>query len=302
LPYGNGRISCVVAKAAGTAIINYNTTATSGCVSSSSVAITVAPITAPAAITGASAVCVGNTIALATTATGGVWSSTAPAYASVNASGVVTGKSAGLLNIRYTITNAAGCSAYSSKAFTSNALPVTPSIGYKAPFSNPQAGAPYQGFCVGKVFGVSGTPASGVWSAGGCISVTNAGIATINTTGAGSLTYTYTDANGCASSRTMTGTGYTCAARGVTVNNEKLETKNEFSIFPNPAKSIVNLKVETLVGEGQIIVTDLYGKTVKSQPLSMGNNTVDIANLSKGFYLISTITNEGKTTKKLVVE
>jgi len=57
-----------------------------------------------------------------------------------------------------------------------------------------------------------------------------------------------------------------------------------------------------LVGEGQIIVTDLYGKTVKSQPLSMGNNTVDIANLSKGFYLISTITSEGKTTKKLVVE
>ena len=34
----------------------------------------------------------------------------------------------------------------------------------------------------------------------------------------------------------------------------------------------------------------------------MGNNKVDIANLSKGFYLISTITSEGKTTKKLIVE
>jgi hypothetical protein len=34
----------------------------------------------------------------------------------------------------------------------------------------------------------------------------------------------------------------------------------------------------------------------------MGTNTVDIANLSKGMYFVSTITNEGKTTKKLIVE
>ena len=34
----------------------------------------------------------------------------------------------------------------------------------------------------------------------------------------------------------------------------------------------------------------------------MGTNTVNIANLSKGMYFVSTITNEGKTTKKLIVE
>ncbi len=34
----------------------------------------------------------------------------------------------------------------------------------------------------------------------------------------------------------------------------------------------------------------------------MGTNTIDISNLAKGFYLVSTITEQGKTTKKLVVE
>jgi hypothetical protein len=73
-------------------------------------------------------------------------------------------------------------------------------------------------------------------------------------------------------------------------------------MYPNPAKSSINLNVEILIGKGSIVVTDLYGKTVKTQALSMGINIIDIANLSKGMYFVSTITNEGKTTKKLVVE
>jgi hypothetical protein len=98
----------------------------------------------------------------------------------------------------------------------------------------------------------------------------------------------------------MSGTGYTCARRGVV--DGQLSTVNDFTMYPNPAKGYINLNVEALVGAGSIVVTDLYGKTVKTQALSMGTNTIDIAKLSKGMYFVSTITNEGKTTKKLVVE
>jgi hypothetical protein len=100
----------------------------------------------------------------------------------------------------------------------------------------------------------------------------------------------------------MTGTGYTCAARGASARGEGLVVSGDFTMYPNPAKGLINLNVESLVGAGSIVVTDLYGKTVKTQALSMGTNTVDIANLSKGMYFVSTITNEGKTTKKLIVE
>jgi hypothetical protein len=95
---------------------------------------------------------------------------------------------------------------------------------------------------------------------------------------------------------------FICAARGVSVSGEGLVASSDFTMYPNPAKSVVSLQVDQLIGKGQIIVTDVYGKTVKTQALSMGNNIVDIANLSKGMYFVSTITNEGKTTKKLVVE
>jgi len=299
--------SCITTSAAGSYTLSGQNG--SGCWSSQSAAavVTMNPLPSVLASTGPSGVCVGSTITLSnatSTPIGGssFWNSIA-GLATVNASGVVTGNSHGTAIIAYNVVSAAGCRSAANYNVVVSAIPSTPTIGYAAPFSNPQQGAPYQGFCVGKVFGVAGSPSGGVWSANGCISVTSGGIATINTTGAGSLTYTFTNANGCSNFRTMTGAGYVCAARGIASNNNEQQTvKNQFSMYPNPAKSFVSLYVETLVGEGQIIVTDLYGKTVKTQPLSMGNNTVDIANFSKGFYLISTITNSGKTTKKLIVE
>jgi len=73
-------------------------------------------------------------------------------------------------------------------------------------------------------------------------------------------------------------------------------------MYPNPAKSVVSLQIDKLVGEGKIVVTNLYGKTVSTQNLSMGNNKVDIATLNKGFYFVSIITAEGKNTQKLIIE
>jgi hypothetical protein len=97
-----------------------------------------------------------------------------------------------------------------------------------------------------------------------------------------------------------------CAARAnstSTIDNSVWSMDNgQWTLFPNPARSFISLNIETLIGRGSIIVTDLYGKTVKTQALSMGTNTVDIAKLSKGMYFVSLITSEGKSTKKLVVE
>ena len=73
-------------------------------------------------------------------------------------------------------------------------------------------------------------------------------------------------------------------------------------MYPNPARSTVSLQVDKLIGTGSIVITDMYGKQVKTQSLSMGTNTIDIAKLSKGIYFVSVITSEGKTTNKLIVE
>jgi hypothetical protein len=154
------------------------------------------------------------------------------------------------------------------------------------------------------VFTVAATPnvPAGVWSATGIASITSGGVVTINAVGAGSIKYTYTSSAGCVSIKILSGTGYTCASRALSVNEERLISSNDFTMYPNPAKNYTNISIETLVGNGNILVTDLYGKVVKNQVLSIGSNTVDISSLSKGFYLVGVTTSEGKITKKLIIE
>jgi hypothetical protein len=100
----------------------------------------------------------------------------------------------------------------------------------------------------------------------------------------------------------MIGTGFVCAARGINNVNSRMSTDNDFTIYPNPANSFINLNVENVIGNGSIVITDLYGKQIKKQALSMGTNIIDIAKLPKGLYFVSTITSIGKNTKKLIVE
>ena len=56
------------------------------------------------AITGPSVVCIGSTITLSDTSSGGTWASSTPSVATVSA-GVVTGISAGIDTIKYTVTS-----------------------------------------------------------------------------------------------------------------------------------------------------------------------------------------------------
>jgi hypothetical protein len=260
------------------------------------------------ATTGASSgVCIGGNITLSNTSTipsGGsaVWTSLNN-RASVNAtSGFVSCGSAGTASIKYTVTNMNGCSNSTTTAVVINSLPSVPSISYAVGTVNPQKGTG-GAFCANKTFTVVGTPSSGVWSSTGALTV-GASSGVVNTSssaGAATLTYTYTDVNGCSNSRTIAGTVAACAARGV--NNGQLTMDNgQFTMYPNPAKSFISLSVNSLMGAGSIIVTDLYGKQVKAQSLSMGTNTIDVSSFAKGIYFVTMITNEGKTTKKLVVE
>ena len=296
----SGATGVVTAVGNGTANLTYTKTV-NGCSSFANSTVIVAAIATPNNITGTNTICKGATTQLSTTSTGGVWSSL-NAYSTVNNSGLVSGVSAGAAVIRYTISNANGCNVFASYNVTINAIPNVPSIAYAAGTVNPQTGAS-GAFCANKTFTVVGTPSGGVWSSTGVISV-NATSGLVNTgsvAGAASLTYAST-INGCSNTKTITATIATCAGSKGMMNDEQGILNNEFTIYPNPAKTFINLKVSWLIGSGSIVVTDLYGKQLRLQTLSMGDNTVDISNLSKGYYFVSIITNEGKTTKKLVIE
>lgn len=300
----------ITAVAIGTSIISYTLPSANGCSSSSSVLLKVSAVPTPASITGASAFCVGSTATYATTATGGTWVSM-PRY-TITSGGVATGTSAGTTEIRYLITNSDGCSNYSSLPITVNALPGIPSISYAPGTSSPQTTG---GICTNRSFTLVGTPTGGAWSGLGlCVTNGTAPNCNINSStgatytglsgGPGGVKYTVTNSTtGCSNSRTINMNVVVCIPKGANYEPSNLVNDNNFTLYPNPSnQGHVNIKLDKLVGDGQVVITNVLGKKVISQQLSLGNNIIYTQNLSKGLYLVSIITDMGRSTKKLVIE
>lgn len=141
------------------------------------------------AISGLTKVCIGKTIQLSNTVSGGVWTSDKTNIATVSNTGVVTGVAAGTVTIFYaTPPNNFGCANVASISITVNALPTLPAITGTTRV------------CIGNLTTLSNTKTGGNWMS----SDTN--IATITTGGvvrgkaAGTTTISYTtaaNANGC---------------------------------------------------------------------------------------------------------
>jgi trimeric autotransporter adhesin len=184
----------ITAIGTGTANISYTV---GGCASTATVTVS----TGPAANSGTTSICVGATSTLSNATSGGTWSSSAPAWASVGStSGIVTGLSAGVADISY-ITGT-GC--FAVTAVTVLSTPASISGGTTA--------------CIGLTTNLSHTVSGGTWTS----SMT--GIATIDaSTGvltgvsAGSTTVTYMVSPGCYTTTAITVYGPPSTIGGTTV-------------------------------------------------------------------------------------
>ncbi|WGQ09342.1 Ig-like domain-containing protein [Pedobacter gandavensis] len=148
-----------------------------------------------AATAGSSPICINASTTFTNTTPDGVWSSSNTSIATVNASGVVTGVSAGTTAINYTVTNTStGCSTVASRNITVNALPVVAAITGTSTA------------CIGKTTQLSSTTSGGVWSSGtpAVATINSSGLITGVTAGTSLITYTVTNANGCVATQTAT--------------------------------------------------------------------------------------------------
>jgi len=169
----------------GAVLITY--TLPSGCATTTFV--TVNPLPAP--ITGPGSVCVGNTVALSTTTTGGTWSSSIPPIGSITSTtGLFTGSIQGFTVVTYIIT-ATGCQVSRVMTVNPNPFPIdgtlTVCVGSTTVLTNSSPGGP------------------GTWSS------SNSAIAPINTstgvvtgTSAGTATIVFTLPTGCRVDTTVT--------------------------------------------------------------------------------------------------
>jgi uncharacterized protein YjdB len=135
----------------------------------------------PATITGTTTICNLASTTLADVSLPGTWSTTTPTITTVNASGMVTGLSAGIGTIVFTQTST-GCSR--SVNVTVNGLPTSITLGSTS-------------ICAGTTTTATGLPASGTWSTSPSTVATVSGAGVVGGVGAGTANITYTNGSGC---------------------------------------------------------------------------------------------------------
>lgn len=243
----------------GTSTITYTVNNAANCSAAVSTTVTVSAPPTVAALTGASSVCAGATTTLSSTTTGGTWSSNNTAVATVNASGTVTGVTAGNAEITYTLNNS-GCTASVTKQLTVNPLPV-PVITQNGAVLSTSSFATYS------------------WSVGGS-PIPGANAQTHTATVNGDYTVTVTDENGCSG---------TSAVTTVTVGTsvQDIATKEHIALFPNPASGQVQIRADHPV---DVRVCSLDGRDlIRADDVK----TFNISGLANGVYLVKLFNRSG---------
>ncbi|WP_298223226.1 T9SS type B sorting domain-containing protein [Flavobacterium sp.] len=191
----SGAVTGVVS---GAVDITYNVAGTGGCsaVSSSPFTVTVSNPPIAGTLSGNQAICVGDTVTFIPTVSGGTWTSQQPAFATVNASGVITGVAAGIATIRYTISGTGGCAAvFVDRTVTVSAIP-SPGV----------LSGGTTNICISSTTTYVSTIPGGTWTsnAPGIATVSNAGVITGVTAGAAVISYIVNGTGGCPASPAAT--------------------------------------------------------------------------------------------------
>ncbi|MCX6310134.1 MAG: T9SS type A sorting domain-containing protein [Bacteroidetes bacterium] len=184
----------------------------------------------------------------------------------------------------YTVTGTtAGCSGTATTTITVNPLPV---VALNLTTIDTQCVA-YSSIGL-----VGGTPAGGVFSGPGV----TGNIFNPNAAGLGTwtITYTYSDVNGCAN--TATGTIFVDVCAGVqnAVNNESI------SVYPNPVNELLNVDASATNGITSAIIMNGLGQVVYSNENVLGKITIDMSNFANGIYSLQLKNGNSVITKKIV--
>ena len=176
----------VYGVAGGTATIQYTKTNACG-TTTRSVVVTVTPTPLAGSISGPAAVCAGAGITLFDAASGGAWSSGNTGVATINASGGVTGVTAGSVILSYTVPGTCGPS-YAAYTVNVTGLPTV----------SPISGAMV--ISAGSLVTLTDLVSGGVWSsASTSVATISPSSGMVHTAAPGTTTISYTVANTCGS-------------------------------------------------------------------------------------------------------
>lgn len=87
---------------------------------------------------------------------------------------------------------------------------------------------------------------------------------------------------------------------GMTAGVTNVDLSN-FSVYPNPAKSVVTVQLPSSVNQAKITVKDALGREVISTQMNNHLQQVDLSQLRKGLYFITLSNHAAQATKRLIV-
>jgi hypothetical protein len=86
-------------------------------------------------------------------------------------------------------------------------------------------------------------------------------------------------------------------------NSTDSQEANDFSLYPNPAKSFINVDYSDMPELGTIIeIFDSTGRTLYKKPVKSTSNRIEIDQLTDGVYYIKSISHQKSNVKKLIVK
>lgn len=262
---------------AGLDTVKFTTTGTCPGIATHEVNIQPAPATGT--IIMPSIVCVGDTIVLKDSVTGGTWVTTGR-YSSLTDSNLAI-TALGTDTVYYTVTAACG-SVTISKKFTSTMPPKQDTI------TGPDK------LYVGEIVYYQTTNRGGTWTtSGNDIIVTGSG--KLGALVEGTDTLFYTNSNSC---------GTTIAYLPITISaTQSADAIKSMTLTPNPNQGIFKLRMEANLDESiTVLVYDVTFRVMSLTTMKTNeDNNLDCSDLQSGVYFVSAITRHGWTNVKFVV-
>jgi uncharacterized protein YjdB len=265
----NASTGLITGVSAGTVNVTYRTTA-GGCVATKVVTVNAAM----PAITGGTAVCIGQTITLANAASGGTWSSSDVTKATIgSSSGVVSGVAVGATVATYMVSS--GC--YKTATIVVNALPAT------------ITGA--SSVVVGSSTTLSCATSGGAWSSSNtAIGTVGSASGAVTGISVGAVTITFTKiSTGCFTTKAMTVNPVTLAKQ---TGSGGVDKGYVITVYPNPTQGILTIES---TASGNFKVFTLESKLVAEYSVSAPSSTIQLpAELTTGIYMCRFTMDDGR--------
>lgn len=213
----------------------------------------------------------------------------APSGGTYSGTGVTAGMfdpAGGTQTIDYTLIDVYGCTQIASGIATVNTAPVV-TLGTFSDLCEGAAAITLSG----------GAPLSGAYSGTGV----TAGSFDPTTQGTFTITYDYTDGNGCSGNAVSDITVVDCLGLNEAGN------ANSFSCYPNPTAGQFTLTfTQKESGDVAIRILNVGGKVIRKDNVQNFNGTYnknfDLSELEKGIYFVEVTNNSGVTSQRIVVQ